>query len=179
MKIPSGRRSICRPSGKQMTFIGSEAAGISDGPTCETFSSLACNDTEGYESMNWSATVMRRGIVGALAASTLGFATATTVALPAASAAPCTAGGLASTASGVMADAGTYLAAHPEADDVLTKAGTQSTDEAHANVQSYFTAHPGEYLDLKRIAAPLTDLRAQCGVAVSPGQLASLVESFQ
>jgi hypothetical protein len=26
---------------------------------------------------------------------------------------------------------------------------------------------------------PLTDLRAQCGVALSPGQLAALVESLQ
>ncbi len=46
-------------------------------------------------------------------------------------------------------------------------------------MQSYFLAHPGEFLDLKRIAQPLSDLRAQCGVAVSPGQLAALVESFQ
>ena len=78
-----------------------------------------------------------------------------------------------------MADAGTYLAAHPDADQVLTAAGTQSTGDAKASVHSYFLAHPGEFLDLKRIAQPLTDLRAQCGVAVSPGQLAALVESFQ
>jgi heme-binding protein len=104
---------------------------------------------------------------------------AATVAAPAASAAPCTASGLASTASGVMADAGAYLSAHPGADDVLTQAGSQPTGEAKASVQNYFMAHPGEFLDLKGIAAPLTDLRAQCGVAVSPGQLAALVESFQ
>ncbi len=116
--------------------------------------------------------------MGAVAASVLGGA-AMSVALPAASAAPCTAAGLSSTASGVMADAGTYLAAHPDADKVLTDAGTQSTDEAKSSVQSYFLAHPGEFLDLKRIAQPLSDLRAQCGVAVSPAQLAALVESFQ
>ena len=112
-------------------------------------------------------------------ASALGGVVATTIALPTASAAPCTASGLASTASGVMADAGGYLAAHPDADQVLTAAGTQSTGEAQGSVQSYFLAHPGEFLDLKRIAQPLTDLRAQCGVSVSPGQLAALVESFQ
>jgi hemophore-related protein len=121
---------------------------------------------------------MRRGVVGALLG-VLGGAAAITVALPTASAAPCTASGLSSTASGVLAEAGTYLAAHPGADDVLTAAGSQPTDQAKANVQNYFLAHPGEFLDLKRIAQPLTDLRAQCGVAVSPGQLAALVEQFQ
>jgi hemophore-related protein len=121
---------------------------------------------------------MRRGVAGALAACAIGVV-ATTIALPTASAAPCTASGLASTASGVMADAGTYLAGHPDADKVLTDAGVQSTGEGKAAVQSYFMAHPGEFLDLKRIAQPLSDLRAQCGVAVSPGQLAALVESFQ
>ena len=129
--------------------------------------------------MKRSATVTRRGVVGAVIAFALGGVAATTIALPTASAAPCTASGLSSTASGVLSEAGTYLAAHPDADKVLTDAGTQSTGDAKAAVQSYFLAHPGEFLDLKRIAQPLSDLRAQCGVAVSPGQLAALVESFQ
>ncbi|PEG42049.1 hypothetical protein CQY20_04050 [Mycolicibacterium agri] len=128
--------------------------------------------------MTTSTTVMRRGVMGALLG-VLGGAAAITVALPTASAAPCTASGLSSTASGVLAEAGTYLAAHPGADDVLTAAGSQPTDQAKANVQNYFLGHPGEFLDLKRIAQPLTDLRAQCGVSVSPGQLAALVEQFQ
>jgi heme-binding protein len=103
--------------------------------------------------------------------------TATT--LPTANAAPCTASGLSTTASGVLSSAGQYLAAHPAADDVLTAAGSQPTEEARANVQNYFLAHPGEFLDLKGIAQPLSDLRAQCGVSVSPGQLAALIEQFQ
>jgi len=129
--------------------------------------------------MRMSATVMRGRLLGALATAVLGGVAAATVAVPTANAAPCTASGLSSTASGVLASAGTYLAAHPDADDVLTKAGSQPTDEAKASVQSYFLGHPGEFLDLKGIAQPLTDLRAQCGVSVSPGQLAALVESFQ
>lgn len=128
--------------------------------------------------MNRSANVLRRGVAVAFIACAVS-GVAATIALPTASAAPCTASGLSSTASGVMADAGTYLAGHPDADKVLTDAGTQSTGDAKAAVQSYFMGHPGEFLDLKRIAQPLTDLRAQCGVAVSPGQLAALVESFQ
>ncbi|MFY9919860.1 MAG: heme-binding protein [Mycobacterium sp.] len=129
--------------------------------------------------MKSSASLTRRGVVGVVIAFALGGVAATTIALPTASAAPCTASGLASTASGVMSSAGSYLAAHPGADDVLTKAGSQPTDEAKASVQSYFMAHPGEFLDLKGIAQPLTDLRNQCGLGVSPGQLAALVESFQ
>ena len=125
-------------------------------------------------------TASRRGFAGAFAACALTATTAGTVALPTAGAAdPCSASGLASTASGVLASAGTYLDAHPDANDVLTTAGSQPRDQAKSNVQAYFLAHPGEFLDLKGIAQPLTDLRNQCGVAVTPGQLAALVESFQ
>ncbi len=125
-------------------------------------------------------TALRRGVAGAFAACALSGAVVGTVAVPTASAAdPCSASGLASTASGVLASAGTYLDAHPDANNVLTAAGSQPRDQAKSNVQAYFLAHPGEFLDLKGIAQPLTDLRNQCGVAVTPGQLAALVESFQ
>ncbi|MGV0851041.1 heme-binding protein [Mycolicibacterium phlei] len=97
---------------------------------------------------------------------------------PAATAAPCTASGLASTASGVLAEAGGWLAAHPGADEVLTAAATQPADVARTNVRSYFTANPGEYLDLRRIAGPLSDMRNQCGISVSPVQLATLLETM-
>lgn len=125
-------------------------------------------------------TAFRRGIAGAFAACALTGVAVGTVAPPTAGAAgPCTASGLAETASGVLGAAGGYLDAHPGADDVLTTAGGQPRDEAKSNVQAYFLAHPGEFLDLKQIAQPLTDLRNQCGVSVTPGQLAALVESFQ
>jgi heme-binding protein len=130
--------------------------------------------------MRTSATAVRRGLFGAIAGSVLGGVVAATVAAPVAGATdPCSASGLASTASGVLASAGTYLDAHPGANDVLTAAGSQPRDQAKSSVESYFLGHPGEFLDLKGIAQPLTDLRNQCGVSVTPGQLASLVESFQ
>jgi heme-binding protein len=91
---------------------------------------------------------------------------------------PCTASGLATTASGVLASAGGYLDGHPGANDVLTAAGTQPADEAKANVRAYFVAHPGEFLDLQNIVGPLKDLRNQCGVSVSPGQLATLFDTL-
>jgi hemophore-related protein len=91
---------------------------------------------------------------------------------------PCTASGLATTASGVLASAGGYLDGHPGANDVLTAAGTQPPDEAKAAVRGYFLAHPGEFVDLQGIVAPLKDLRNQCGVSVTPSQLATLFDTL-
>ena len=123
-------------------------------------------------------TAFRRGVAGAFAACALTGAAAGTVALPSAAADSCTASGLATTASGVLADAGTYLDAHPDANGVLTAAGTQPADEARANVTSYFLGHPGEFVDLQNIVGPLRNLRSQCGVSVTPTQLATLFDTL-
>jgi hemophore-related protein len=119
-----------------------------------------------------------RRVGGAITVGAIGIALAGTVGSPLASAAPCSASGLATTASGVLGEAGTYLDAHPGADDVLTAAANQPPDVARANVRGYFTGHPGEFLDLQRIAQPVKDLRNQCGIAISPSQLASLFEAL-
>lgn len=119
-----------------------------------------------------------RRVVGGFATAALATAVAGAVASPAANAAPCSASGLATTASGVLAEAGGYLDAHPGANDVLTAAANQPTDEARSSVRGYFTGHPGEFLDLQRIVQPLKDLRSQCGIAVSPTQLATLFEAM-
>ena len=123
-------------------------------------------------------TAFRRGLAGAFAACALTGAAAGTVALPSAAADSCTASGLATTASGVLADAGTYLDAHPDANGVLTAAGTQPADEARSNVTSYFLGHPGEFVDLQNIVGPLRNLRSQCGVSVTPTQLATLFDTL-
>ena len=128
--------------------------------------------------MMLSMMTLRHGLAAAFAASALGGVIACTVAIPTAGAAPCTASGLSSTASGVLAEAGTYLDAHPGANDVLTAAGTQAPDDARSSVRGYFTAHPGEFLDLRAIARPITDLKSQCGISVSPGQLALLFDEI-
>jgi hemophore-related protein len=123
-------------------------------------------------------TPVRRGVAGALVAGAFGAGIAGTVAVPTAAAAPCTASGLSTTASGVLGSAGAYLDAHPGANDALTAAGTQPPEEARSSVRGYFIAHPGEFLDLQGIARPLTDLRSQCGISVSPGQLALLFDEL-
>ena len=119
-----------------------------------------------------------RRAVGGFAAVALAAAVTGLAAAPSANAAPCSASGLASTASGVLGEAGGYLDAHPGADDVLTAAANQPTDVARSNVRGYFTGHPGEFLDLQRIVQPLKDLRNQCGISVSPTQLATLFEAM-
>jgi len=110
-------------------------------------------------------------VLGGLAASVIAAPTAT-------AAPPCSASNLATVASGVLGQAGGYLDTHPGANDVLTAAGSQSTTDAENSVRGYFLTHPGEFLDLQNIARPLIDLRRQCGVAVSPGQLAALIDAL-
>lgn len=119
---------------------------------------------------------MRTLVTFASAALLAGAAAA--VVAPSASAAPCTASGLATTASGVLGAAGPWLDGHPGANDVLTAAATQPSDVARDNVRNYFMSNPGEFLQLNGIAQPLKDLRAQCGIAISPGQIAALLDTM-
>jgi len=126
--------------------------------------------------MRMSATCLFRTVFGVVAACALG--TVAAAASPTAGAAPCTASGLATTASGVLSAAGGYLDSHPDANDVLTAAGTQSPADARSSVRGYFLAHPNEFLDLQNIARPLTEMRNQCGVSVSPTQLATLFDTI-
>lgn len=113
------------------------------------------------------------GILGALAAST------TAGSAPAADAAPapCTASGLATTASGVLSQAGGFLNDHPEANDVLTAAATMPAEQAKSSVRGYFVGHLDQLSTLQGIAQPLTDLKNECGISVSPTQLATLLET--
>lgn len=122
-------------------------------------------------------TTVRRGLAGVLATCALGVGVGA-VAMPAASAAPCDAAGYANTTSGVLSAAGGYLASHPGANDVLTRAASQSDAEAEASVRAYFTNNTAEYFDLQRIVQPLKDLRGQCGVTVSPAQLSRLLDAL-
>ncbi|MDT5016304.1 MAG: heme-binding protein [Mycobacterium sp.] len=129
--------------------------------------------------MKLSAIAVRRGLFGAVTTAALGGVTVALIAAPTAGAAdPCTASGLATTASGVLAEAGAYLDAHPEANTVLTTAATQPPEDAKAAVRGYFQGHVGEFLDLRRIAAPLKDLRNQCGIDISPTQFATLFQAM-
>jgi heme-binding protein len=130
--------------------------------------------------MRSSATCLLRIVVGAVALCVVGTvaAAATTSPMAGAAPAPCTASGLATTASGVLGAAGGYLDSHPDANDVLTAAASQSPADARSSVRGYFVAHPGEFLDLKNIAQPLLDLHSQCNTSLSPAQVATLFDAL-
>jgi heme-binding protein len=127
--------------------------------------------------MTFSSKFVRRGATGAVVACAIaGFVGG--FAVPTANAAPCTASGLAAAAGPVFSEVGTYLDAHPGANDVLTAAASQSPDDARSSVTGYFTGHVGEFLALQSMTKPLSDLRAQCGVSISPNQFLSLYETL-
>jgi|EndMetStandDraft_3_1072993.scaffolds.fasta_scaffold11580_4 heme-binding protein len=125
--------------------------------------------------MTMSATAVRRGLFGAFATCALGGVAAATIAMPSAGAQPpgCSASDFSRTASGVLASASGWLDAHPGANDVLSAAGMQGAG-AEQSVRDYFIAHPGEYQELRGIAAPLIDLQHSCGPAIQPMQIAAL-----
>jgi hemophore-related protein len=125
--------------------------------------------------MTISATAVRRGLFGAFATCAVA---GLTVAIPTAGAQPdCTASGFSHTASGVLAAAGAWLDAHPDANNVLTAAGMQGAG-AEQSVRDYFTARPQEYQELRGIAAPLIDLQHGCNAAIQPMQIAALYQAL-
>jgi heme-binding protein len=124
--------------------------------------------------MTMSVTAVRRGLFGAFATCALGGLAAATIAIPSAAAQPgCSASDFSRTASGVLADAGGWLDAHPGANEVLSAAGMQGAG-AEQSVRDYFVGHPGEYQELRGIAAPLIDMQRSCGPAIQPMQIAAL-----
>ncbi|CAN5688787.1 heme-binding protein [soil metagenome] len=129
--------------------------------------------------MKMSGITMRRGVSGVFAGCVLGGIATIAIAAPA-NAAPCTASQATGTISSVSGAASQFLAAHPGADQALTNAASQSPDDARASVRSYFTANPGEYLELKGITRPLVDLQNQCGVnGLGGADLLSAFNEFQ
>jgi len=124
--------------------------------------------------MTMSVTAVRRGLFGAFTACALAGVAAATVAIPTAGAEPgCSASDFSRTASGVLASASGWLDTHPGANDVLSAAGMQGAG-AEQSVRDYFVAHPGEYQELRGIAAPLIDMQRGCGPAIQPMQIAAL-----
>jgi heme-binding protein len=130
--------------------------------------------------MKFTRTTLRRGLFGLFASSALGAAAAATIAMPTAPAAPepCTAAGLANTVSGITGDAGRYLDANPDVNNAITGAGSETPEQAQANLRAYFQSHPQQYSDLRGIAQPLAELRSSCNQTVSGAQIAALLQAF-
>jgi hemophore-related protein len=104
---------------------------------------------------------------------------AATIAAPAASAADdCSADTLSSTVSSVTGSAHQYLDAHPGANQVVTAAYGQSPADAATSLRGYFTAHPGEYVELRGILSPIGDKQRQCNVQLLSPALAGAYNQF-
>lgn len=129
--------------------------------------------------MSLTMKTVRRGVGGALVGGVLGGMAVAVVAAPVAGAEPCRADAATATISQVSGAASQYLAVHPGANDALSNALTQSPADARTSVRAYFMSNPGEYLDLKNITAPLSNLRAQCGTSMLTPDLISAFDEFQ
>lgn len=115
-------------------------------------------------------------IIGAASAALIGAAVAAT---PVANAGePCSASTGANIASGVLGAVAGYLDAHPDADRVITAAGTQPTGAAKNSLTTFFATHPQQMLELKGLTDPLANFKRQCNINMTPGQLANLIQSF-
>jgi hemophore-related protein len=104
---------------------------------------------------------------------------ATTVAAPTASAAPdCSPGAVSSTVNSAEGSARQYLNGHPDANAAVTSAISEPRPQAAADLRSYFTAHPREYLDLRGILAPIGETQRQCNTTVLSPELESAYNEF-
>jgi heme-binding protein len=128
--------------------------------------------------MRASAIGLRRKVFGVVPGCVIAAAVFATAPTAGAAPDPCSASGVAATASGVLNAVSGYLDGHSDANDVLTAAVTQPPADARSSVRGYFIGHPGEALDLKNIAQPLIDLRGQCHAVATPDQLAALFDAL-
>lgn len=129
--------------------------------------------------MKISSNVARRRVAGMSTGCVLGGIAMGIVGAPSAAAAPdCSPGAVNTTVSSVEGSAQQYLAAHPEANQVVTAAYGQPRPQAESNLRSYFTAHPNEYYDLRGILSPIGDTERQCNVKALPPSLESAYQEF-
>lgn len=129
--------------------------------------------------MKNSSIVARRKVAGISAGFLLGGLTVGVIGAPSAAAAPdCSPAGVNATVSSVQGAAQQYLAAHPDANQVVTAAYGQPRPEAASNLRGYFTAHPQQYYDLRGILAPIGDTERQCNVTALPPVLESAYQEF-
>ncbi len=132
--------------------------------------------------MTASATTVRRGLFGVLAGGVLVFGSAAVLA-PAATAQPdpasdCTASSVADTVSAAAASESSYLVANPQANEALSGISAQPQGQQDA-YNAYFEQNPQVKDDLLDVHQPVSALREQCGVDVTPTPVAQAVWSMQ
>jgi hemophore-related protein len=129
--------------------------------------------------MKISSIAARRRIVGISAGCLLGGITMGSALAPSAVAAPdCSPASVNTTVSSATGAAQQYLAAHPDANQVVMAAYGQPRPQAESDLRNYFTAHPNEYYDLRGVLAPIGDTERQCNVTALPSNLESAYHEF-
>lgn len=135
--------------------------------------------------MTISTAPLRRGLFAAFAGSAIGGAALlgmSGVSTPAAEAAPdpCAASQIAKTVGSVATSMGTYLDAHPAANQSLTAIAAQAAGpQSLVATKNYFDTNPQTAKDLQQLQAPLVRLSSQCKLPVTLPQLLGLMQAAQ
>jgi heme-binding protein len=120
--------------------------------------------------MLFSATTVRRTVVGGLGAGAMAFGVFG--AAPLASAQPqppnCTAADFSGVAAGVSAASSTYLFTHPEVNAFFSSLHGAPPSQVEADVDAYLLENQGTLAELVEIRRPLVDLRDRCGIIIAP-----------
>ena len=133
--------------------------------------------------MTASAKTVRRGLFGMFAGGLFVFGSAAIIA-PVANAQPvpappfdCSASSVAGTVSTAAASEGAYLLANPQTNEALSTISAQPQSESQAAYDTFFAQNPQVKDQLTAIHAPVSALRNDCNVQVSPTPISQAVWS--
>lgn len=132
--------------------------------------------------MKTTSVAVRRGLAGTFAVTALGGVMVTSFGAPSAGAGqdPCAASQVAKTIGMVATSTGTYLDAHPTANQTLTNISQQQPGpQSLAALKTYFDANPKVGADLQKLQAPLTSLSGRCKLPVTVPQVLGLMQAAQ
>ena len=135
--------------------------------------------------MTVTTATLRRAVFAVFAGSAIGGVALlgmSGVSAPSAGAAPdpCAASQIAKTVGSVSTSVGTYLDAHPAANQSLTAIAAQPAGpQSLVATKNYFDTNPETAKDLQRLQAPLARLSAQCELPLTLPQLLGLIQAAQ
>jgi hemophore len=132
-----------------------------------------------------STPAVRRFLGGVFAASAVGGAIVTAMAVPGAPSAtaasdPCAASEVARTIGSVATSMGNYLDAHPATNAALTTISQQQAGpQSLGALKTYFDANPQASKDMQALQAPLQGLSARCKLPLTLPQVMGLMQGAQ
>jgi hemophore len=132
-----------------------------------------------------STPAVRRFLGGVFAASAVGGAIVTAMAMPGAPSAtaasdPCAASEVARTIGSVATSMGNYLDSHPATNAALTTISQQQAGpQSLGALKTYFDANPQASKDMQALQAPLQGLSARCKLPLTLPQVMGLLQGAQ